>query len=193
MVSEHGEKRVASWPHLVVREAAVGLFVIAVLILISVFVGIERLPEADPSNTEAAAKAPWFFVGVQELLYHLPVAFASVAFPLITVLFLLFMPYLSYKRLELGDLGRIGTVLWGLVWFAVAAAFIFLSVVPFYSQAVLTVTFALFTAAFALAGGRLARMSVVESLFGYLLLSYALWTVLGVFFRTDQWAFTTPF
>lgn len=192
MVSERDEQRVASWPHLVVREATIGLFVLAALVLVSVFIGIDILPEADPTDTEAAAKAPWFFVGVQELLYHLPVAFASVIFPLVSVCFLLFMPYLAYNKRELGELSLAGTVIWGLFWIGIGAAFVFFSVIPFYSQAALTTLFAVTTVAIAMRGGKLAKVSLIECLFVYLVASYALWTVIGVFFRTDLWAFTSP-
>lgn len=50
---------------------------------------------ANPTVTTNPAKAPWYFVGLQELLEHMHPVVAGVAIPTILVLFLFVIPYLD--------------------------------------------------------------------------------------------------
>ena len=58
---------VSSWPHLFNAEIAVFAFVLALMIFLS-FIGDAPLKEAaNPFVPENPAKAPWYFLGLQEL------------------------------------------------------------------------------------------------------------------------------
>lgn len=53
---------------------------------------------ANPNLTTNPAKAPWYFVGLQELLEHMHPLVAGVLIPTVLVLFLLAIPYLDQDR-----------------------------------------------------------------------------------------------
>jgi len=53
---------------------------------------------ANPMVTTNPAKAPWYFVGLQELLEHMHPTLAGIIIPTILVLFLLALPYLDSRR-----------------------------------------------------------------------------------------------
>ena len=185
------ERRTAAvWPHLIVREAAVGLLLLALLVLAAVAFPLELLPPADPTLPAEPAKAPWFFVGLQEMLYHLPPASTAAFIPLAVVIFFLALPWMSRRPATLAALSRpLPALLFGAVGLALAASFVFLAVIPFVSQAVLTVL--LFGWALLVArrpASRAAGLSLPEFAVLWCLLSYVMWTVSGLFFRADDWS-----
>lgn len=53
---------------------------------------------ANPNVTTNPAKAPWYFVGLQELLEHMHPLVAGVIVPTVLVLFLMAIPYLDHSR-----------------------------------------------------------------------------------------------
>ena len=70
-VNEEVEKMMFAWPKLIVRELIVLLGVVAFLSLISVLFDAPLEGPADPNHPTNPAKAPWYFLGLQELVsYH---------------------------------------------------------------------------------------------------------------------------
>jgi len=94
-VAEQPEETEFSWPHLVVREAIAFAVFIAVLSLVSVFFDAPLEEIANPAVTPNPAKAPWYFLGLQELLHIFPPFWAGVALPGAGVLALIALPYLD--------------------------------------------------------------------------------------------------
>lgn len=58
---------------------------------------------ANPNLTTNPAKAPWYFVGLQELLEHMHPLAAGVLVPTVLVLFLVLIPYLDQDRAGAGQ------------------------------------------------------------------------------------------
>ena len=106
MVEKGPEDTLASWPHLLVMEVLALLAIGLLLLLISVFINAPLREVANPDVTENPAKAPWYFMNLQELLLHMNPSLAGVIIPSILILFLMAIPYLDR---HLGDVG---------VWFA---------------------------------------------------------------------------
>ena len=50
---------------------------------------------ADPMHTPNPAKAPWYFLGLQELLHYFPPVVAGVLIPGLVVLALIVIPYFN--------------------------------------------------------------------------------------------------
>jgi menaquinol-cytochrome c reductase cytochrome b/c subunit len=50
---------------------------------------------ADPSHTPNPAKAPWYFLGLQELLHYFPPLVAGVLIPTLVVIALIVIPYFN--------------------------------------------------------------------------------------------------
>ena len=57
---------------------------------------------ANPLITTDPAKAPWYFLGLQEMLEHMHPTLAGVIIPTILVLFLVALPYLDHSRTQAG-------------------------------------------------------------------------------------------
>ena len=57
---------------------------------------------ANPLVTTDPAKAPWYFVGLQELLEHMHPLLAGIIIPGILVLYLMALPYLDHARTNAG-------------------------------------------------------------------------------------------
>ena len=57
---------------------------------------------ANPLVTTDPAKAPWYFVGLQELLEHMHPTLAGVIIPTLLVLFLVALPYVDQARANVG-------------------------------------------------------------------------------------------
>lgn len=88
--------RVPSVPDLLVREAAVGLGLAAAVMVVSALWNAPLLEQANPGMSPNPAKAPWYFIGFQELLLHLHPVFALYVLPLLVLLLLLLLPFLQW-------------------------------------------------------------------------------------------------
>ena len=86
---------VDSMPHLIMREAAIALSVLTVVLLISMFFNAPLHDPANPGLSPNPTKAPWYFMGIQELLIHFHPLFALLVIPGLIILGLLLIPYLS--------------------------------------------------------------------------------------------------
>ncbi len=82
-------------PHLVFRELAVGLSLLAVLFSFGAMVDAPLADPATPGNSPNPAKAAWYFMGLQELLLHLHPTVVICILPLLTVVGLLLLPFLK--------------------------------------------------------------------------------------------------
>jgi len=94
-MNEVREEKVRVWPELVLRETIATLAVMIPLFLFSIYVAAPLEEVADPSFSMNPSKAPWYFLGLQELLVYFSPWVAGVAIPLIVVLGLMAVPYLD--------------------------------------------------------------------------------------------------
>ena len=92
---EDKEVKVLVWPHLLYIEFIVGVFVTALLLLWSV--GLEAPLEEPASGTRTPnpSKAPWYFLGLQEMLVYFDPWMAGVVAPSLIILGLMAIPYLD--------------------------------------------------------------------------------------------------
>jgi menaquinol-cytochrome c reductase cytochrome b/c subunit len=87
------EDQIQTFPEVLFR-AAVAIQVLAiVLIWTSLFFNAPLEGLADPSHTPNPAKAPWYFLGLQEMLHYFPPVVAGVLVPGLVVMALIVIPY----------------------------------------------------------------------------------------------------
>jgi hypothetical protein len=89
---------VTTWPNLYFREVLAALLTVIVLVVISMLFNAPLEDPADPTRTPNPAKAPWYFVGLQELLTYFDPWIAGVMIPALIVLGLCAIPYLDPNR-----------------------------------------------------------------------------------------------
>lgn len=94
-VKARDESVVQSFPEVLFRAAIAVQVLACVLVLISLFFNAPLEGLADASHTPNPAKAPWYFLGLQELLHYFPPVVAGVLVPTLVVLALIVIPYFN--------------------------------------------------------------------------------------------------
>jgi quinol---cytochrome c reductase cytochrome c subunit, bacillus type len=92
---EQGD-RINVWPHLLIEEFVAMLIVLAALTIFSTFVNAPLRELANPNLTPNPSKAPWYFLGLQELLRYFHPMVAGVLFaPTLVLLALAVAPFVD--------------------------------------------------------------------------------------------------
>jgi menaquinol-cytochrome c reductase cytochrome b/c subunit len=87
------QDKVHVWPHLLGIELVAALAITAFTTIFSVFVNAPLLELANPNQTPNPSKAPWYFLGLQELLTMFHPMVAGVTLPGIGLIGLILAPY----------------------------------------------------------------------------------------------------
>jgi menaquinol-cytochrome c reductase cytochrome b/c subunit len=87
--------RINTFPHLLIEELLSLLIVTAALIIFSSFVNAPLRELANPNLTPNPSKAPWYFLGLQELLRYFHPMIAGVTVPTVMIVFLIVLPYVD--------------------------------------------------------------------------------------------------
>ncbi len=87
--------KVHVWPHLLVVEFVAALIFTAFTLIFSIFVNAPLLELANFNETPNPSKAPWYFLGLQELLTMFHPMVAGVTIPGIALFFLILAPYVD--------------------------------------------------------------------------------------------------
>lgn len=201
MVDKGPEDTVMSWPHLMVLEALAALGTTVLLLFWSLAVNAPLRELANPDITENPAKAPWYFMNLQEMLLHMNPALAGVIIPLAMVVILIAIPYIDRDRADMGIwfASRKGRViaLWSAAYTALVlpGLILFDELVPTRSLVAqpeilpgwvipLVVILGLTTLLYAMIRRwRPSRREVLVGLFTAFAVSYVLLIVAGTFFR----------
>ena len=94
-VKKEPTDKVNTWPHLVAMEFVALMAVTAALFVFSVFVDAPLLEFANFNDQPNPSKAPWYFLGLQELLSYFDPAVAGVVIPGFGLAGLAFVPYID--------------------------------------------------------------------------------------------------
>ena len=94
-VKAEGDPFVMTWPEGLFRAAVVCEALVIALVLIALFWDAPLEGLADPMQTPNPAKAPWYFLGLQELLHYFPPVVAGVLIPTLVVIALIVIPYFN--------------------------------------------------------------------------------------------------
>ena len=85
--------RLMTYPHLLIREAIVFMVLVIALVSVALFWDAPLEQLANPLLTPNPAKAPWYFLGLQELLHYFPPLVAGIIIPTLVVIGLVVIPY----------------------------------------------------------------------------------------------------
>jgi hypothetical protein len=91
---EQGD-RVNVWPHLLVEEFVAMLVLLAAVLFFSTFVNAPLRELANPNLTPNPSKAPWYFLGLQELLRYFHPMIAGIVIPTFILVGLAAVPYVD--------------------------------------------------------------------------------------------------
>jgi len=95
-VEKQLEDSVFVWPHLLVREFMSAVLLTVMLTIVSVFVAAPLDVRFNVNfPPPAVAKAPWYFLGLQELLHYFPPTLAGVLLPTFILGGLAAIPYID--------------------------------------------------------------------------------------------------
>ena len=84
-------------PHLLNREFVVAMALLAFIVILSSLFDAPLRERANPSFSPNPAKAPWYFMGLQELLIHFHPFFAIVVFPVTVLAAACWLPYIKLE------------------------------------------------------------------------------------------------
>ena len=87
--------KVHTWPHLLAAEFVAALAMTAFTFIFSVFVNAPLLQLANTNATPNPSKAPWYFLGLQELLTMFNPMVAGVTLPGVGMIFLILAPFVD--------------------------------------------------------------------------------------------------
>jgi hypothetical protein len=212
MVGKGPEDTVFSFPVVLLWEILLLLGVTLVIFLFSLVKQAPLEEIANPMVTTDPAKAPWYFVGLQELLEHMHPTAAGVLIPTVLVLFLLALPYIDHSRADVGvwfasNRGRRITILTALYTLIVMPAYIVAdnafplrealrdSVPQWVAQGLLPVGILLVLVlipVLALWRMKASRREFMLALFTIMLVSALVFTLSGFLFRGPGFKLYTP-
>ncbi len=94
-VEGEDDNKVSTWPHLARIELLGTMVIIALLLFWSVAINAPLEEYANPTLTPSPSKAPWYFVGLQEMLVYFDPWIAGVVLPGLIIVGLIAIPYLD--------------------------------------------------------------------------------------------------
>jgi quinol-cytochrome oxidoreductase complex cytochrome b subunit len=194
------EDQVQTFPEGLFRAAvAIELFTIFLVTLALLFnAPLEGL--ADPSHTPNPAKAPWYFLGLQEMLHYFPPVVAGVLAPSLVVMALIVIPYFNInieaEGFFLKDRER-RLRIFGVIALALSVFLFFFHVyaalIPTLIMAALMATAAFSSPQSTSAARRyLAAKPLSFWIMTWFLFELIVLTAIGTFFRGPGWSWVWP-
>jgi menaquinol-cytochrome c reductase cytochrome b/c subunit len=199
-VKTQDEAQVQTYPEVLFR-VAVALELLSIVLVIGALLfnaPLEGL--ADPSHTPNPAKAPWYFLGLQELLHYFPPVAAGVLAPGLVILALIVIPYFNINIEAEGVFLRNRAHRRWLIMVAVALLSLFLLWFQVYDALIVTLVIAAFmtVAAFGSPQSSSAFRRYLLSkplsfwIMTWFLAELVVLTAIGTFFRGPGWSWVWP-
>jgi quinol-cytochrome oxidoreductase complex cytochrome b subunit len=94
-VDKRPDETVLTWPHLLRAEFLMAMLITALLVVASVFIQAPLEDMAHPYVTPHVAKAPWYFLGLQELLSYFNASIGGFFLPAMYLVGLMLVPYID--------------------------------------------------------------------------------------------------
>jgi len=197
LLEDREETRLTA-PHLLVREVILVELCLVILAVVSLLFNAPLEGIADPTTTPNPAKAPWYFLGLQELLHYFPPVVAGVLLPALVVMGIVVIPYV---RINLESVGvyerrpRRTLLLVSLVVVLVCALLASYEVWPVLVPTLLLYALMLLPALPACPAGlkdRLGRVPLSDWIMTWFVTVATVLTLIGVLFRGPGWSWIWP-
>ena len=197
-VKRESEEMVMTFPNLVVRELIAFEIMVIVLAVVSLVFDAPLEWMANPDHTPNPAKAPWYFLGLQELLHYFPPVVGGVILPALAVIALIVIPYfkINIKREGLWKENRKRTLVILLVSVGIVSIVLFLFRV--YAMLIPTVAVTLFMLLPYFypredgVVGRLSGRPLSWWIMTWFVVIVIVLTTIGTLFRGPEWGWTWP-
>lgn len=197
-VKADDDAEVMTHPETLLRVVVAGELLLLALAAISLFFNAPLEGLADPMQTPNPAKAPWYFLGLQELLHYFPPVVGGVLIPTLVVMALIVIPYFNVNVEADGIWTRNRTQRLRNLTIAMVVLVIGLSALEVWAILVPTLAMAalMYWTAFGGAGGRLKRYLAAKPLpfwiMTWFLIEGTVLTVIGTVFRGPGWGWVWP-
>ncbi len=191
------EKRMMTHPGVFLRVAVAVEILAVVLAWISLVFNAPLEQLADPMHTPNPAKAPWYFLGLQELLHYFPPVVAGVLIPGLVIIALIVIPYFNVNIEAEGLFLRNRARRVQIVAAVVLALSVFFAVFEVFVALVPTVVIGAFMLWAARQSGRgvtsgLASKPLSFWIMTWFLVELVVLTAVGTFFRGPGWSWVWP-
>ena len=198
-VKAHDEDYVMTFPEALFR-GTVAIEVLTLALVVVALLWDAPLEElANPLQTPNPAKAPWYFLGLQELLHYFPPVVAGVLIPALVVLALIAIPYFHINLADESLWARNRTKRLRTLAAVTALFSIFLIYFGVYAALVPSLLISVlmwFSAGTWASPGRFRGWLSVKPLsfwiMSWFLLQAAVLTLIGTFFRGPGWSLVMP-
>ena len=101
-VEESKPKRVTTIPHLVSKELIFALGWTALILIFAMLVPAPLEGIANPNISPNPAKAPWYFLGLQEMLLHFHPLVAGIILPMLAMIGIFMLPFVDINLSSVG-------------------------------------------------------------------------------------------
>ncbi len=194
------EETLQTFPEVLFRAAA-AIEVMAIgLVTMALLFNAPLEGIADPSHTPNPAKAPWYFLGLQEMLHYFPPVVAGVLVPGLVVMALVVIPYFNINIEAEGIFLKDRERRLRIFYIVTSALLLFLLVFHVYVALVPTLIVATFMVAAAQSSPQSSsafRRYLASKPLSYWIMTWFLFelvvlTAIGTFFRGPGWSWVWP-
>jgi hypothetical protein len=198
-VQTEDDKRVMTYPEVLLRASVAIEVLLLALVLLSLLWDAPLEGLANPMQTPNPAKAPWYFLGLQELLHYFPPVVGGVLIPTLVVLALIVIPYFGINIQAEGFWVKDREKKMRILGITVAVLVAFLAWFDVYAVLIPTVIIAglMFREAFPAANpgkfrGWLQSKPLPFWIMSWFLTAAVILTAIGTYFRGAGWAWVWP-
>ncbi len=194
------EEQVQTYPEALFRVALAIEILLVALVLISLLFNAPLEGIANPTVTPNPAKAPWYFLGLQEMLHYFPPVVAGVLIPTLLIIALVIIPYFNINVQAEGAFVRNRRRNLTVFYVVAVSLSLFLWFFDVYVALIPTLVAAAFVLIAAYgspqSAGRLRRYLASRPvswwIMSWFLLELVVLTVVGTFFRGPGWSWVLP-
>lgn len=197
-VERERDDSVMTFPNLIIREILTFEIMMIVLGLWSLFIDAPLEEIATHDHSPNPAKAPWYFLGLQELLHYFPPLVAGVILPGLVIVSLVVIPYfnINWKRDSLWT-GNIRQKFWRLsvVFLIFNIPFVVYHCAPIYISSIIIYIFMTIPLVTKKERGffwKLKRLPLADWIMIWFIMVSSVLIIIGVFFRGPEWRWTWP-